>query len=299
MKLLPARSLRLSALLAAITLAISSVASAAATYTVDLTSPWKIGQGYSAVVTSSQSSATTVSVGGKKVQEQVQRRAASFEADAKVLEVYPHGGLRKASFKIRSLRASKDGAPETEFLPAGTEVVAESTGVTEKEFTVNGKKATDEQKAVLGMIITTDGSRHNDQILFGPKNPVAIGDQWSLNGDQLKETIGKEFGTIAVSQGTMRLDAIEGSGDSQIAVVSGKVNFKGIQPELPPGVKPTAGQFQAVLDGRIPATRTASKRVENLTATADLGGEADGPNGAKMTFAVKVEAKHSSVLTFP
>lgn len=292
-------SLRASVLFATLGVALFSTAGAAPTYTVDFTTPWKIGQTYSASIKASEVTQTVLTMGGNKLQDQTLKRTARLEADAQALEVYPHGGLRKAAFVVRSFTSSQNGAPESTFLPPGAKIVATSTGVTEKEFTVNGRAATDEQKPVLELAISLDGEKHNDQILFGSKKPVTVGEQWTPDASALKETLGKGLGEIGSAQGTMRLDAIEGSGPTQIAVVSGTVDFSGIKPELPPGITPKSGTFRAVLDGRIPASRTAVKRVENLTANAEFSGEAPAPDGSKVTFLVKVEAKHGSVLTFP
>lgn len=299
MKTLRPSSLRPRVLLASLGLALASFAVAApATYTVNLTTPWKIGQPYAAAVSVSETTRTLLTMGEQKLQEQTQQRSAKLDADAKVLAVYPHGGLRKAEFTLRTLRASVNGAPEAAFLPPGTKIVVETTGPMEKSYTINGTAATKEQQSILELVISLDDEKHTDQTLFGPKKTVTVGETWLLDGEALKATLGKGLGQIGSTQSAMRLVAIEGSGDKQIAVVSGNVTFAGIKPEFPAGITPKAGVFKALIDGRIPATRTASQRVENLTANADLSGEASGPNGT-VSFTAKVELKHASVLTFP
>jgi len=296
------KTLRLPLLCATVLFAsvgLSLSTAAPATHTVNLTTPWKVGQTYTAAVSATESTHVVLTLGDQKLQEQKQQRSAKLDADSKVLAVYSHGGLRKAEFTVRTLRASLNGTPEAVYLPPGAKIVAESTGGTEKTYTIDGAEASAEQKSILELVISLDAEKHTDQIIFGPKKPVAVGENWLLDGTALKETLGKGLGEIGATQGAMRLDAIEGSGDGQIAIVSGNVAFTGIKPALPPGITPKSGVFKAVLDGRIPATRTASKRVENLTADADLKGEAAGPNGATITFSVKVDVKHASTLTFP
>ena len=293
--------LRAKILVASISLAFTSLAAAAApaAYTVNFTTPWQIGQAYTTSVSASETTRIVITMGEQKLQEQTQQRSAKMDADSKALEVYPHGGLRKAEFTLRTLLASVNGAPEAAFLPPGTKIVAENTGETEKSYTINGAAATTEQQAVLKLVISLDDEKNNDQAIFGPKKPVAVGETWKLDEAPLKETLGKGIGTIGAAEGTMRLNAVEGAGPAQISIVSGNVAFTGIKPELPPGITPRTGTFKAVLDGRIPASRSASTRVENLNATADLSGEAAGPNGAVLTFRVKAEAKNATVLTFP
>jgi hypothetical protein len=292
--------LRTSAAIASLVFAFAAPAALAQTsYVVDLTSNWPPGQAYHASVSASEKAHTVVSIGGNKVQEQTQSRKVTLDADAKALDTFPHGGLRKASLTLRSLRVSLNGAPETDFLPAGTKITAESTGETEKSFTVNEAPASPEQASVLKLVIALDSEKHSDQILFGPKKPVAVGETWTPDQALIQKTLGKDLGKIESTQATMRLDAVEGTGPARVSVVSGTVNFLGVQPALPPGVTPNPGTFKAVLDGRIPANRTASKRIENLTATADFSGEAPGPNGAKVLFTINAEAKNATVLTFP
>lgn len=296
----PQSRLRPTSLIASLALVLASLAGAApAAYTVNLTTPWKIGQIYTTAVSASETTRMTLTMGEQKLQEQTQQRSAKMDAESKVLEVYPHGGLRKAEFTLRTLRASVNGAPEAAFLPPGTKIVAENIGDTDKAYTINGTAATADQEAVLKLVISLDGEKNNDQMIFGPKKPVAAGESWKLEDAVLKQTLGKDLGEIGSAEGTMRLNSVEGDGAAQIAVVSGNVTFAGIKPALPPGITPKTGVFKAVLDGRIPANRAASSRVENMNATADLTGEVTGPNNAVIVFRVKADIKNATVLTFP
>ena len=298
MKILRLPRLRPTILLASFGLAFTTLAGAApASYTVNLTTPWKIGQTYTAAVSASETTRTVLMMGEKTLQDQTRRRSAKLDADSIVLAVHAHGGLSKAEFTIRTLLASSNGAPEAPMVPAGAKIVAENTGEKEKSYTINGAAATPDQKAILDLVISLDDPKTNDQTVFGPKKAVAVGETWQLDGNALKENLGKGLGQIGTAQGAMHLDTIEGSGASQIAVVSGTMTFSDIKPGFPPGITPKSCTFKAVLDGRIPATRASSQRVENLTANADLNGEATGPNGTA-TFGMKMELKSASVLTF-
>ncbi len=290
---------RPTALFASLLLALAAPFANAQTHTVNLTPAWKVGQAYVASVKTSNSSQTVLRQGDKVVQDQTQKSSAHLEADAEAISTFPHGGLRKASFTVRSLRVSTNGAPETEFLPAGTKIVAEGTDVDKKTFTVNGRPATPEQEAILKLVISTDDPKHNDQLIFGPKAPVAVGESWKPDLETIKATIGKDFGPQGVVTSTMKLDAVEGSGASQINIVSGNVTVDGFTPPLPPGVTAKSGVFRVTLGGRIPATRTASKREETLTGTAHFVGEAQAPDGTTFTVTVSMETKNATVLTFP
>ncbi|MDF3059190.1 MAG: hypothetical protein K0R17_3405 [Rariglobus sp.] len=270
-----------------------------AAHTVNLTAPWKQGQTYATSVTASESNRMVLRQGDKVLQDKTDKRTARLEADAEAISSFPHGGLRKAAFTVRSLRVSLNGAPETDFLPAGSKIVAESTGADKKIFTIDGNPATKDQESVLKLVTSTDDPEHNDQMLFGPRKAVAIGESWEPDLAAIKATMGKDFGVEALVKGSMKLDGVEGSGPTQINLVSGSVTFDRFTPPLPPGVDAKSGVFHVKLDGRIPATRTATQRVENLTATADFVGEIKTPDGTVLTMMMTVVAKNASVLTFP
>lgn len=289
-----------AALLTLTALAASASLAQAETYTVNFTTPWKEGQAFKASVKASQKATMTVAQGAQTLQQQVlDDTAATFEADAKALTFFPHGGLRKVSYTVRSLRVSLKNGPESDYLPAGTQIIAESIGAGVKSYFIGNKVATDEQKKILGLVISTDEADYNDQMLFGPAKPVTLSETWQPDLEKIKKVIAKDVGEIPEALGTMKLEAIEGSGDKQVAVVSGKVTFGGFAPPLPPGVTPKSGEFKVILDGRIPATRTHSKRVENTAVTANFVGEAKGPNGGAITLSVTADMKNATTLTFP
>jgi hypothetical protein len=291
------RRLRLFAGLFA--LVISSLACAKTTYTVDFTPPWTQGQQYTAASTLTESVVTTFFTIDETLKQQTSKRSVRFEADATALAAFRHGGLRKAAYVVRTLRVSVDGAPETDFLPPGTQIVAESTGVADKAITINGRVATSDQKNVLLPVLTTDCEQYNDEHLFGPGRPVYIGERWSLEGTRLKNTLGYGLGTIKSTSGNMRLDRIEGTGDAQVAVVSGIVTFGGIMPNMPPGIFPESGLFKTSIQSRIPASHSSSKREDIMDSNATLRGATVGSAGQRLMATIKIESKTTSVLIFP
>lgn len=272
---------------------------AAETHTVDLATPWTPGQRFTATVTVTESSHMTFASEDRILQEQSQRRAAHFEADAEALAVHPNGGLRKAGYTVRTLRVSLDDQAEGEFLPAGTRLVAESLAPGEKTYSVNDHPATAEQEAILKLVLSLDSEKHNDQVVFGPRQAVAVNETWTPDPAILRELHEKEFGRIGAIQASMRLKGIEGSGDSQVAIIAGTLDFTNIQPPLPPGITPRSGRFQARLDGRIPARHKASTRIEAFSATTDITGETTAPDGRTILFAVAARTRHASELAFP
>lgn len=285
----------LSALLA---FTVSSAVAAPETYSVNFTTPWKTGQTYSINATGAQSATTSVVMGGQQPQEQAQKSGAQLEADGKALEVHPNGGLRKAQFTVRSFRSSKGDAPAAETLPKGAVIVAEKSGE-ELTFTVNGKAATPDQTTLLKMVIALDSADSNDQLVFGSDKPLAIGESWRPDPARVKNELGKDLGEVAKAETVMRLDGVTGSGDGQVAQVSGTILFDGLQPPMPPGFTVKSGKFEAKLTGKIPAVRVKSTRNETLDGTGRFVSTATLPNGQSVSLTILIESKQNVTLTFP
>lgn len=288
-----------SLLTAALFAAIASVASAQPTYPLDFTPPWKPGQKFTLKSNASEANNMVITQGEAVLKKQESRRTAEMEADAEALAGFPHGGLSKAAFTVRSFRVSVNGAPAADFLPAGAKIVAESTGPDKKTYTIDGVPATEQQIPVLKLVTSLDDPDHNDQIMFGPKKAVAVGESWQPDVKAMQATLGKDFGVSTTITGAMKLDAVEGSGDKQVSTVSGSVTFADFVPPMPPGVTAKSGVLRMNIDGRIPASRSASTRVENLTSNAIMVGEAVNPAGVTLTLTLKVDTKSTTVTTFP
>jgi hypothetical protein len=298
------RSLRLAtlALVALVQITAASLQAADKTAcTVNLTTPWKVGQTYGITTDSSETMHSRLAMSdkpGTPLKDQTQKRSVHMEADAQALAVFENGGLKKAAFTVKALRATLDGQPEREILPAGAKVVAESTGTDEKTYTVNGQPAATDVEAILKMAISLDTAEHNDQIIFGPKKPVAVGDSWQPETAVILQTIGKSLGAAASTTAVMKLNAVRGEGADQVADISGNVTMTGLKPPLPPQFTTKVGTFQAQLEGSIPATRHG-KRTEKLDASLHFVSEAAGPGGAAMVVTVDGTNKNVTVLVFP
>lgn len=276
---------------------LAHLVSAAETYSVNLTTPWKAGQAYTLSATGSQTAKSTVKMGPTKAQEQTQQNSATLEADAKALEAWPDGGLRKAQFTVRSFRAADGNAPAKDLLPKGAVIVAEKKGE-EVDFTVDGQPASTEQANALKMVVALDEADQNDQLVFGTNKPVAVGETWRPDPAKVKAALGKDLGEVRTTDATMRLDSVAGRGDAQVAMISGDILFDGIHPPLPPGLTLKSGKFQAKLTGKIPAQRKASTRNETLAGSGQFVAVAPGPTG-EISLTVELGVKQDITLTFP
>lgn len=266
------------------------------THTLNFSPAWKVGQLYSVEVVGLQSNRATLTTGQEVLKEQAQSLGCTMHADAEALALLANGGLKKTRYVVRSLRVSKDGGAETDYLPQGAEIIVERNGK-EESFTINGTPASPEQKAVLQLVTSTDSDGENDQSLFGPTKPVAVGDSWSVNTKGFVESLGSVKANVA--RGTMKLDAFEGSGETGVAVVSGKITLGLQDVPLPPAFKSRTGDAVFELTGRIPGTRSGgSERREGLKGVIRCKGETTGADGRVIVMRITSESEQNSVLRF-
>jgi hypothetical protein len=246
-------------------------AAAEKTHTVNLSPMWKAGEKFGLSVTTTMDGMMLVSMAlpgqpAQPLQQQPQKRSVRLEADGEVLAAFPNGGLQKATFTVKKFVGSDGGAPDKELLPAGAKVVAEKSSASrEKTFTVDGKPAAAALVPFLQMAVELDDAKRTDQEVFGPKSPVAVGATWPVNGDLFAEELRAEMGASLTATGTMRLDSVTGSGDTQVAVVSGAVTLDKIQAPFPPELALKSAEAKAELSGSLPTvhkgTRTQSMKM--------------------------------------
>lgn len=290
---------RLSPLaLATFTLLAAPAVRAAETHTVNLTTPWTVGQAFSVKTTFTETTRASMTVGDKPAPEQSRKRMVRLEADAEALKVHPNGGLRQASYTVRDLRIIENSAPPTVYLPAGTKLVVEQVGVSDKSVTVDGKPATPEQLALLKPILAADGEHHNDQLIFGPDKPVAVGESWSINSATFISSLGSELGEIGAATGTMKLDGYSGEGAQGVALVSGQTSLVLTKAPLPPGFTMKSGKMTFRLDGRIPAGRSAAERQEKMSGAFELLGETAMPDGGVAQIKMRSDITTDVTLRF-
>lgn len=288
--------LRLCSVALAFTVGTLGAQTAAPVHAVNFSPAWKVGQLYSVEVVGEQSNRATLTTGKEVLKEQSQSIACTMRADAEALEVLANGGLKKTRYVVQSLRMAKDGGAETDYLPKGAVIVAERTGKSEA-FTIDGKPASSEQEDVLQLVTSTDSEGENDQSLFGPSKPVAVGESWSINIKGFLDSLDNIKSNAA--RGTMKLDAFEGSGETGIAVVSGKITLGLQDAPLPPAFKSRSGNAVFELTGRIPGTRSAgAERQEGLKGVFTFKGETTGADGRVIVMQITSKSEQRSVVRF-
>ncbi len=192
------------------------------TYPINFSVPSTVGEKFLLVSTASQTMQTIVvrSDSASPVQQKSQKRSVRVEAEGEVLAIFPGGGVKKAAFTIKILRAGTDSA-DTDVVPAGSKVVAEEVG-DKATFTVDGQPP-GEAEGPLNMVLSIldDGSGSTTQDMLGPKAPQPVGGTWPMGGAQLAKKLKEDFGDAVTCDGTMTLDSTKQVGDQVVTLISG------------------------------------------------------------------------------
>jgi hypothetical protein len=276
---------------------------AAKTYTIDLGRPAKLGDEFTVVSSIAESSIiviTAVSPGTPpaSIHQENQQRVIHLEAEGEVLAVFPNGGVQKVALTVKKLRISSDSAPDADTLPAGTKVVAEKMNK-QAIFTVDGKPATTTVAEVLSQVDLTGDSNRTDQQVFGPSQPVAIGDTWEPNALLAAQAL-KDEGSLGDSidvRGTVKLDDAKGEGDGQIATVSYHLDLSGMKAPLPRPFAPKSGEGKVDVT-LIYSARRQGAESKNMVISASYVSEAASPDGRLLTATVNIDQQRKDFTTW-
>ena len=194
---------------------------------------------------------------------------------------------------MKALTATEDGKAVAGLPGAGAKIVGERKGK-DTTVTIDDKPASDEITAAIGDALPLDDDLYTDQELSGPTKPVAVGDSWPVNTSALADQFKQEMETeISDLKGTMKLDSLKGSGDDQVAAVSG--SFSGTI--KPPGLPPTATLDSATASGTISGHYPATATKGTLTITDALTRKFDAhgaQQGMQITISMTDEQKRSA-----
>jgi hypothetical protein len=288
-------SLRIGASVLCLLTGTVALHAAAAVHAVNFSPAWSVGRLYDLDVVSTQNTRVSLTAGQDVLKEKNESSAFKMQADGEALTVLPNGELGKARYTVRSLRIIRNEGAEFDFLPKGTQVIVERSG-NDESVTVDGKPATPEQNTILKDLCSTGSEKHNDQTIFGPRKPVAVGESWPVNTSAFLQLLPSFQASLA--QGTVKLVAHEGEGAAAIAVVSGKITIGLKNTPLPPGFTPKLGEAVFELDGRIPATRSGAERREGLKGVIRIKGEGKGADGRVTLFQMVSELEKRSVVRY-
>jgi hypothetical protein len=321
---------------------------------LNLTPAWKVGQKFGYVADASiklhptvskPAAANTYALNNLEI-------TSHIEGEGEVLAT-KNGALTKMSLTVTAMNATSAGRPvdnkpigtmqrPTQIFDAGVKVVIERDEAGRQIFTVDGKpligfisgsttspamnirsngRTTYSAVAYwLRMLIDLDDFQGTDQVVFGPKEAVALGESWPAKDQALTKTFEAfnefydyidtptsdplhqplKFPPTIV---TMKFDQVMGSGADQVAVVSGAFDIKRM--DLPP--QPAATQVpDRVMDlegksslsfplsaGKGVTKKTSAMLAKIYLATAQSAG---APND---TVNRSIEFKLTQQYTFP
>jgi len=281
----------------------AAAAASTAKYTVDLSPPYKVGQKFSVATDLSNTQHTTIVVTlpgmpTPQAQKQDSETAAHIEADGEILGIFPNGSPQKVALTLKNITATLNKAAVANLPAPGAKIIVEKSGAS-ATVSMDGQPAADSIGRILRDIFDTGNDKYTDQTMFGAKSPVAVGDSWPVDSTLLIASFKEGIGDVSNIAGTMKLTSLTGTGDSQVATVSGDVKIDGFKPPLPPGVTMTVDSSSGVLhvEGAIPAMdKGTEKESHSMTIKMEAHGD---QQGAQLKISTSGEQKKTSVITFP
>jgi hypothetical protein len=297
----PRQPLRTSLAMAAFWLSVANAADAPTTYAVNLAPANKVGTKFSLVTdltTESQSDIAMTMPGATapQKQEQSQQEIAHFEGEAEVLAIFPNDSIQKVAVTVKNFIAIGDGEPMTGLPAAGAKIVAENADG-KKSYTVDDQPASANVAKLLDDIIGLGNEKRTDQDIFGPTSPVAMNATWPVNSTALIAEL-KEGGDMQMdgAKGTVKLDAIKGSGADQVASFSSVFVVQGAKPTLPAGMTVDSMTMSGGISGEVPATAAGVER-ETITRSTEMAVHGSG-NGIEIKVDSAGKQKKSVEVTF-
>ncbi len=271
-------------------------------YTVTLTPTIKTGQKFTYLADLAQNTKqdTAVTVPGAPApqnQNEATKTLVHVEGEGEVLAVNSNGTPQKISLTVKALSASANDKPTSGLPAAGAKLVAERNGK-DVTITVDGKAVSDEIKGVLADALPVESDKHSDQEMFGPTKPVAAGSTWSVNVAAMVAGMKDDMDGAELSNpaGTMKLENVKGSGDDQVATVSGNFTATIKPPGIPPGINLDTSTASGTITEIIPATtKGAMTQTYSLSVVVAAHGDMQGVQ-LKMNMAM--EQKKSATVTF-
>jgi hypothetical protein len=192
---------------------------APATYKINLTPPWAVGQKFGYV----GDETNTAPDGSKTV--------LHFAADATVLALLPDGDPQTVEYLVTDLKYINTDIAWGEMPAVGARIVTQYTADNKLLIIANGKALSDDAHDFCADVLTITGAKHPDQEVLGPAKPVAVNATWAMNATAFMENETAD-GSMTCSQaaGTMTLASVQGTGNAQVGTVTGNAESTGADP---------------------------------------------------------------------
>jgi len=240
---------------------------------------------------------TAPSLPSPQTQPNKQASVLHFEADCEVLAITAEGQPKKVAVTVKVLSASQDGKNVPDLPVAGDKIIAEATSRHVKTMTVGDKPLSEGVVKLLKDVMPVGVDGWDDQIVFGPKEAVAIGATWTPNSSMLLADLQDSLPTASAVQGLIKLDDLQGSGDGPVAKISSNLTLVGVTVPLPAPMGAMPAQCTVQLTGKFPAL---AKGVfdESTKMNMKFGGETDA-NGVHLKVDATAVQISTQTITLP
>jgi hypothetical protein len=264
-------------------------------YAVRLARPKKVGDTYRVDAKGMHHTQQRITVGGRLVGEEDKKHSVHLVAVATVLAVDTKSSATRIEYRIESLRASSQGQPEEEVLPAGRKIVAESKNGDTAFTTDSAVPLTSENIEALKVVISAHVPESpTDDDIFGTNAKKKVGDTWGINAATAARDLAKSGLSVTAEdlKGTVRLVGVREAGGVKALEVAGQLRSDKIGLAAPQGgIQVEKTLMEGNFSGLIPADPQSRVQLSDsfhMRFSAQMGGQKPD-TGEKVTVDISME----------
>ncbi len=270
----------LRSILLALLLVTTGATCVAADYEIRFQRPVVVGETYHVTGTGSDEQSLVASLDGQVVQKREDKYSVEYAADYEVLALTTGGRAAKAKLTFTKLVRTA-GGQATELLPAGTVVTAEHVG--RRTVFQQGDNAVaplvSASLSTLGITMASDNQANDDQV-FGTPGRKSVGDSWPINAELAAAELAKmgiPAAAVNLSGQTTLAEVVQQDGGPVLRLTA-KMDIKGVNPPLPPGIEVISSVFTTEMSGLFPVDMTKRIQQEGTSIQMEVkaGGTRDG-----------------------
>ncbi|MBL8679124.1 MAG: hypothetical protein JNK05_08150 [Myxococcales bacterium] len=255
----------------------------AATYTVRLHRPMRVGQRLRVRAEATNDESRSTKVGAAEPERQASRRRTTIECVEEVLAVNRVGKPSRVALAITLLRAESDQGPLAS-LPAGTRVeLALAPREADTTATIDGAPVSDAVRAALKDVRAFSADETTDDEVFGTSIPRAVGASWEARVGSLRSSL-EETGMLVPEGGIRAMVTLSGLSQREpgapLMTLSGDVTIARMTlSQLPEGFTSSAMNMRMRLEKTVSATNLEAPPLFESSAMesrAELRGTING-----------------------
>jgi len=272
-------------------------------YTINLSPPHSVGSKFSLYSDISEKSASHAvinlpGISSPQHDDRNEEFIGHLEGDGEVLGVFPNRGIQKISLTVKVIQITRGGTAVKNLPAHGAKIVASRQG-DKIAISVDDKPVDTPVADALNELIWLDDEKSSTQECFGPKSPVKIGATWTVDPGVVEDILKSGLGGGAKdASGTMKLEAVNGSGENQAAKLTGDFAIKAYKPELPSTMQVDFSSIFGAMSWTVP-TNSNSKGVFKFNRALTIMIHAHGsPNGGSLTLGIDGNQDRFIKITF-